>query len=147
MKNKFKYTSLALLSMLIALVTGGCHEADPEFVHTDNLINQLFMMTTLQGTQHSFTIDEYDANGVLVTENVTAERVDGGYGMAHIEFPISSMDEIDLQNVYLAADVSYDVIITPSLVGLHDISGDGITVSVKGGNGKVRKYRIYGSFE
>lgn len=147
MKNIIKSTMVALFVCVMASAFFGCREADPEFVHTDNLINQLFMMTTLQGQQHSFTIDEYDAEGNKVDGKVTAEMVAGGYGIAHIEFPLSQFDEIDLTKVYLSADVSYDVIITPGLQGVHDITGDGIVVSVRGGNGKVRQYRIYGDFE
>lgn len=147
MKKIIKSTFMALFACVIASAFSGCKEADPEFVHTDNLINQLFMMTTLQGQQYPFTIDEYDAEENLIEGKVTAEMVEGGYGVAHIEFPLSQFDEIDLTKVYLSADVSYDVIITPGLQGLHDISGDGIVVDVRGGNGKVRKYRIYGDFE
>lgn len=147
MKKIIKSTFMALFACVIASAFSGCHEADPEFVHTDNLINQLFMMTTLQGQQYPFTIYEYDAEENLVEGNVTAEMVDGGYGVAHIAFPFAQFDDIDLTKVYLAAQVSYDVIITPGLQGVHDISGDGIVVDVRGGNGKVRKYRIYGDFE
>lgn len=146
MKNILKNISSVLLLLAAAALTGGCKDADPEFVHTDNLINQLFMMTSQQGAQYAFTISEYDADGNLVKENITAESVDGGYGMAYIEFPISSMESIDLTKVYLVADVSYDVIITPGLTGTHDITGDGFVIDVKGGNNKVRRYRIYGAF-
>lgn len=146
MKNIFKTMMAAVAGIAAAVAMGGCESADPEFVHTDNLINQLFMMTTLQGNQHTFTIDEYDAHGNLVTGRVSAEDVEGGYGIAHIEFPLYQMDEIDLTNVYLVAHVGYDVIITPGLQGTHDITGDGIVISAKAGSGKVRKYRVYGEY-
>ena len=146
MKNIFKTVLIAMVSLVFTGAFSGCHEADPEFVHTDNLITALYMSTTLQGTQYSFTIDEYNADGQLVTENVTPESVAGGYGIAHIEFPVSQMEEIDLTKVYLAANVTYDVIIKPGLSGTHDISGEGIVVTVTGGDGKARKYRIYGNF-
>lgn len=147
MKKIIKSTLAVIFACVMAGAFSGCHEADPEFVHTDNLINQLFLSTTLQGTQHAFTIDEYDADGNKVEGNVTAEMVEGGYGIAHIEFPLSQIDEIDLTHVYLSAHVSYDVIITPGLQGVHDITGAGIVVYVKGGNGKIRSYRIYGTYE
>ncbi len=147
MKNIIKHTLYMIVTLVAAGLLSGCRDADPEFVHTDNLINQLFMMTTQQGTQYQFTITEYDANGQVVTENLTAEAVAGGYGVAKITFSYALMDDIDLTRVYLAAHVGYDVIINPGLSGVHDISGDGIVVNVKGGNGKVRKYRISGSFE
>lgn len=145
---------LSLAAVTAAVTLNSCKDADPEFVHTDNLLQQLYMMTTLQGTQYPFVIDEYDAQGNLVTEDVTAERVAGGYGMAHIEFPITQVNDIDLSQVYIVAKVGYDVIITPSLSGIkHDITATdedgnltGFVISVKGGNGKVRKYRVYGYF-
>lgn len=146
MKNIFKTVLIAMVSLVFTGAFSGCHEADPEFVHTDNLITALYMSTTLQGTQYSFTIDEYNADGQLVTENITPESVAGGYGIAHIEFPVSQMEEIDLTKVYLAANVTYDVIIKPGLSGTHDISGEGIVVTATGGDGKARKYRIYGNF-
>lgn len=146
MKNIFKTVLIAMVLLVFAGAFSGCHEADPEFVHTDNLITALYMSTTLQGTQYSFTIDEYNADGQLVTENITPESVAGGYGIAHIEFPVSQMEEIDLTKVYLAANVTYDVIIKPGLSGTHDISGEGIVVTATGGDGKARKYRIYGNF-
>ena len=147
MKNILKGSIAAVLAVVVSFMFGGCREADSEYVHTDNLISMLYMSTTLQGTQYAFTIDEYNAQGNLVPGTVTAEDVDGGYGIAHIEFPISQMDEVDLEHVFLAATVTYDVIITPGLAGAHDITGEGIVVNVKGGNGKVRKYRIYGKFQ
>ena len=147
MKKIIKSTLIALFACVMASAFSGCKEADPELVHTDNLISQLFLSTTLQGTQHAFTIDEYDADGNKVEGSVTAEMVDGGYGIAHIEFPLAQFDEIDLTKVFLVAHVSYDVIITPGLQGVHDITGDGIVIDVRGGNGKVRKYHIYGTFE
>ena len=146
MKRIFKSISLIVFTLAVAVMVGACHDADPEYVHTDNLINQLFMMTSQQGAQYSFTIIEYDAQGNVVDKDITAEKVAGGYGMAYIEFPISQMDEIDLTKVYLTADVGYDVIIIPGQTGQHDITGDGIVVAAKGGNGKARKYRIYGYF-
>lgn len=146
---------LSIMSVVgIGMTMNSCQDADPEFVHTDNLIQQLYMMTSLQGTQYPFVIDEYDAQGNLVTEDVTAESVAGGYGMAHIEFPITQADDIDLSQVYIVAKVGYDVMITPGLGGMkHDITAKdengnlaGFVISVKAGSGKVRKYRIYGYF-
>lgn len=137
----------------ISLATSSCREDDGEFVHTDNTISQLKMMLTQQGAQYDFTIDEYDADGNLVTGEITEEKIAGGYGMAYISFPITQADDIDLSKVYLTAHVGYDVIITPGLQGVHDIQAKdengnlvGKVISVRAGSGKVRKYRIYGYF-
>ena len=146
MKKYFNNFCLILITLALTGVMYGCKDDDGEFVHTDNLINQLFMMTSQEGAQHQFTIDEYDANGNLVTEDITPESVAGGYGICHISFDFTQRGEIDLTKVYLVADVSYDVMISPALTGTHDISGEGIVINVKGGNNHVRKYRIYGEF-
>lgn len=148
MKNILKHFFSATLLLLLCVATNGCHKADPEFAHNDNLIHKLSMMKSAQqDAQLAFTIDEYDAQGNLVTEDITPERVAGGYGMAKVSVPFSMYDDVDLTSVYLSAEVTYDAIITPGLIGLHDISGDGIVISVKAGNGRVRKYRVYGQFE
>lgn len=148
MKNILRPTLKAVVALFVGVFLGACHDADPEYVHTDNLIHALYMMKSAQqDAQLSFTIEEYDAQGNLVTENITPESVAGGYGMARVSVPFSMYEEVDLTRVYLSAEVTYDAIIKPGLTGLHDISGDGIVVSVIGGNGKVRKYRIYGQFE
>lgn len=154
MKKYIKYIMHVVVAVTMATTLNSCHDADPEFVHTDNLIQQLYMMTTLQGTQYPFTIEEYDAQGNLVTEDITAERVAGGYGMAHITFPITQVNDIDLTQVYITATVGYDVIITPCLSGMkHDITAKdedgnlvGFVIKVKAGSGKVRQYRVYGYF-
>lgn len=137
----------AIMTVIIGVSMTACHEADPEFVHTDNLITTLYMSTSLQGTQYPFTIKEYNAAGELVAPaDVTPESVAGGYGVASIEFPVSQMEAVDLTKVFLTANVTYDVIIRPGLQGAHDITGDGIVVTVTGGDGKSRKYRIYGEY-
>lgn len=153
MKNIFKSVLLSLLAVVAVGSLNSCRDADPEFVHTDNIIKQLFMMTELQGTQYAFTIDEYDAQGNLVTGEITEEKVAGGYGIAHIEFPITQADAIDLTNVFVVAHVGYDVIITPGLQGRHNIAATdengnliGMVINAKAGSGKVRKYRVYGTF-
>lgn len=148
MKNKIKLTLKAAAVLLVTSVFGACHEADPEFAHNDNLIHQLSMMKSAQQDNPIyFIITEYDSDGNEVTGDITPEKVAGGYGMACVHVPFNLYDEVDLHKVYLSAQVTYDAIITPGLTGLHDITGEGIVVSVRAGNGKSRKYRIYGQFD
>lgn len=148
MNNIIKLTLKAAAVLFVTSVFGACHEADPEFDHNDNLIHQLSLMkSTQQDNPIYFVITEYDADGNEVTGDITPEKVDGGYGMACASIPFNLYDEVDLHKVYLSAQVTYDAIITPGLTGLHDISGEGIVVSVRAGNGKFRKYRIYGQFD
>ena len=148
MKNIIKLTLKAAAVLLVNLVFGACHEADLEFAHDDNLIHQLSLMkSTQQDTPIYFTITEYDGDGNEVTGDITPDKVAGGYGMACVHVPFNLYDEVNLQKVYLSAQVTYDAIITPGLTGLHDITGAGIVVSVRAGNGKTRKYSIYGQFD
>ena len=148
MKNKINLTLKAAAVLLITSIFGACHEADLEFAHNDNLIHQLSMMkSTQQDNPIYFIITEYDSDGNEVTGDITPEKVAGGYGMACVHVPFNLYDEVDLHKVYLSAQVTYDAIITPGLTGLHDITGEGIVVNVRAGNGKSRKYRIYGQFD
>ncbi|MDE5595400.1 MAG: hypothetical protein K2I89_07505 [Muribaculaceae bacterium] len=148
MKNIIKITLNVAAVLLVNSVLGSCHEADLEFAHNDNLIHQLSMMKSAQqDTPIYFTITEYDGDGNEITGDITPENVAGGYGMACVHVPFNLYDEVDLHKVYLSAQVTYDAIITPGLTGLHDITGEGIVVSVRAGNGKTRKYRIYGQFD
>lgn len=39
-------------------------------------------------------------------------------------------EDVNLASVYLVATVTYDEFITPSLTGKHDITGEGIIISV-----------------
>jgi len=93
------------------------------------------------------TIYEYDRNGDIVTFDFEQEDIEGGYGI--IVFTVSSAfrNEIDLENVYLVASLSWDQIITPSLSGRHDITGDGFIIKVTSGVGTTRHYRIRGYFD
>lgn len=148
MKKILKSIVLPAVMLFMSASFSACHDADPEFAHDDNIIHRLSMMkATQQDSPLYFEIEEYDAAGNLVTGEITPEKVAGGYGMACLNVPFNLYDEVDLTQVYLTAEVTYDAIITPGLTGLHDISGDGIVVSVRAGNGKFRKYRIYGQFQ
>ena len=64
-----------------------------------------------------------------------------------LSIPESLRKDVDLTKVYLRATVTYDEMITPSLLGYHDISGDGIIITVKSGTGTTRQYRVRGVYE
>jgi hypothetical protein len=138
---------LLLLGLLMAVVLWNCAEADPEFIHDTNTISQMVCRTTSTGADIPGTIYEYDKNGDLVTGEFTQNDVEGGYGLILFPTSISLQNEVDLTNIYLRATVTYDEFITPSLSGTHDITGDGIVITVKSGIGTTRQYRVRGFYE
>jgi hypothetical protein len=107
------------------------------------------MVCKASHTSGEFLADiyEYDKDGNLVNGDYTQEDIEGGYGLIFFSISESLKDDIDLTNVYLVATVTYDEIITPSLLGRHDITGDGIILTVKSGVGTTRKYRVRGVYE
>lgn len=151
MKKIFNTVLCALAALVMTGTFTSCHEADAEYVHTDNLIQQLFIITdnTKTATKMPFTITEYNAKQEVVpVEDIKdISEVAGGYGIATIEIPLAQSDDIDLTKIYLWAEVGYDVIITPGLVGQHDITGEGITIYAKAGSGAIRPYRVVGSYK
>jgi len=133
--------------ILIAMMLWGCTESDKEFVHDSNTIAKLVCRATHDATPFEGIITEYDKSGTTAKDEFEQKDVEGGYGMINIEIPERFKDEIDLQNVYLYATLSWDQSIMPTLSGRHDITGDGIVVTVISGVGTKRNYRIKGFYE
>jgi hypothetical protein len=125
----------------------GCAEAEKEFVHDTNTISQMICKAKHGGGEYRGTIYEYNKNEELVTGDFTQADVEGGYGIIVFAISKSLEKDVDLSNIYLVATVSFDEFITPSLTGRHDITGDGMLVTVKSGVGTTRTYRVRGYFE
>lgn len=142
--NVFK---ISILSVLFAISMWNCAEADEEFVHDTNTISQMICKASHGSSEFRGTIYEYDKNGVLVAEDFTQSDVEGGYGLIIFAISQSLADDVDLTNIYLTATVTYDEFITPSLTGRHDITGEGIIITVKSGVGTTRQYRVRGYYE
>lgn len=142
-----KYRIHFFLIMLFSVALSGCSEADKEFVHTTNTISQMICKSSHGGGEFRGEIYEYNKNEELVTGSFKQEDIEGGYGLILFAVPKSLEDDVDLKNIYLIATVTFDEFITPSLVGRHDITGDGIIISVKSGVGTVRRYRVRGYYE
>jgi len=159
-----------ILSVFMTMMLSNCAKSDKEFVHDSNTISQIVCKASYgthgngssEGTEFRGVIYEYDKNeklvakdGKLVTddgkdatgEEFTQQDVEGGYGRIIFEIPAPYMEIVDLSNIYLVATLDWDQFITPSLTGRHDITGDGIIITVKSGVGTTRQYRIQGSFE
>ena len=136
-----------ILILSTAMLLWACVEADEEFVHDSNTISQLICRMVHGGTEFRGAIYEFDRNGQEVTGSFTQQEVEGGYGLILFEISKSLQDDIDLTRIYLVATLSWDQFITPSLSGRHDITGDGIIITVKSGVGTKRQYRVRGYYQ
>ena len=123
-----------------------CQEADEEFVHDTTTISQITCRASVGGAEFIGTILEYNQNGTLVEGEFTEADVAGGYGRIYFEIPFTLQDDIDLTRVLLTANLTWDQFITPHLGGRHDITGEGIVITVKSGIGTTRSYRIQGEY-
>jgi len=92
-------------------------------------------------------IYEFDKNSNPVSGEYTQKDVEGGFGLIIFEISKSLEDDVNLKNIYLVATLTWDQSITPSLSGQHDITGDGIIISVKSGVGTTRQYRVRGVYQ
>jgi hypothetical protein len=136
-----------ILSISLTMLLWNCEEADKEFVHDSNTIDKLVCRAKHETSPFEGLITEYNKNGDPVNEEFEQKDVEGGYGIITIEVPERFSKEVDLENVYLYATLSWDQSITPSLSGRHDITGDGIVITVTSGIGTKRNYRIRGYFD
>lgn len=147
MKTVYKIKTWILGISAMGMLTCSCAEADEEFVHRTNTISQMICMASHGSAEYRGTIYEYNANEELVTGNFSQEDVEGGYGIIEFAIPQTLKNDIDLTNIYLVATITYDEIITPSLSGRHDITGEGMIITVKSGVGTTRRYRVIGKYE
>jgi hypothetical protein len=147
MKNKHK-TGIAFLSIFSTIILlWGCAKADKEFVHDKNTISQMICKAMHGGGEYLGEIYEYNKADELVTGEFTQEEIEGGYGLIIFKISKSLEKDVDLTNIYLTATVTFDEFITPSLSGRHDITGEGIIITVKSGVGTTRQYRVRGEYE
>lgn len=149
-----KSNIIALFITIMAFGLTGCKEADPNFVHTNNLISAMVCESERVAGSPSINgiIYEYDKNGALLDPGFDPVLAEGGSGV--IVFIVGPEDRktFDLTKVYLRATLTFDEFITPTLSGLHNILVDdehpeGMVIAVTSGVGTVRKYRIMGIYE
>ncbi|MBB4038037.1 hypothetical protein GGR21_003964 [Dysgonomonas hofstadii] len=148
MKIIYKIGILILsISMTISLWNCAGTNDDYIFVHDTNTISQMICKASHSGSDFRGEIYEFNADGEMIEGTFTQEDVEGGYGLILFAISKSLENDVDLSNIYLVATVTYDEIITPSLSGRHDITGDGIIITVKSGVGTIRQYRVRGYYE
>lgn len=140
---------IIILSTLMAISAWSCADENEAFkyVHDTNTISQMLCMPMhgLQG--YIAKIYEYNKDGEMLTGSFAQSDVEGGYGLILFAISKSLEEEVALSNIYLVASLSYDEFIMPSLSGRHDITGDGIIITVKSGVGTIRQYRVRGYYE
>jgi len=136
-----------IISVFMTLLLCNCAKADKEFIHDSNTISQMVCSATHGGSEFLGEIHEFDKNGNEVTSGFTQQDVEGGYGLILFHISQSLQDDVDLTNIYLVATLTFDQFVTPSLSGRHDISGDGIIITVKSGVGTTRQYRVRGDYQ
>lgn len=147
MKIIHKIEVWMLSVFMLTTLLQGCAEADSEFVHDTNTISQMICKAAHGSSEFRGVIYEYDKDEKMVTGDFTQADVEGGYGLILFGISKSLENDVDLTNVYLTATLTYDEFITPSLSGKHDITGDGIIITVKSGIGTTRRYRVRGYYE
>jgi hypothetical protein len=146
MKNIYK-TGLNVLSIAMMTFILGCTKPDAEFVHSKNTISQMICKAIHGGGEYRGEIYEYNKAGDLMSGEFTQADIEGGYGLIIFKISKSLEKEVNLANIYLVATVTFDEFITPSLSGRHDITGDGIIITVTSGVGTTRQYRVRGEYE
>ena len=98
MKKIFAILCVAVVSML----TFSCQKPDQEFLHSDNTISSILLLPTVSTT---------------ITGEINQET-----GEILFSIPKNLRSSIDITSVKVRATVGYDVVITPSLSGIKDLS-------------------------
>jgi hypothetical protein len=140
---------ILIIPFALALSLWSCAEVNDEyvFIHDTNTISQMVCRASHSSGEYRGEITEFDKDDNIVEGPFNQEDIEGGYGLILFKIPKTLEKDVDLTNVYLIATVTYDVFITPSLTGKHDISSDGIIITVKSGVGTTRQYRVRGYYE
>lgn len=147
--NAIYKIGILILSISMSVSLSNCADENEEykFVHDVNTISQMVCKASHSSGEYRGEIYEFTKDGVMIEGSFTQQDVEGGYGL--ILFPIAKSLEkdVDLTNIYLKATITYDEFITPSMSGRHDITGEGVIITVKSGVGTTRKYRVRGYYE
>ncbi|MCL1933308.1 MAG: hypothetical protein FWF53_05820 [Candidatus Azobacteroides sp.] len=133
--------------IFMMILLWSCDKADQEFVHDSNTISQMICKASHGSSEFRGEIHEFDKNEKEVTGEFTQQDVEGGYGIILFEISKSLQDDVNLANIYLVATLTWDQSVTPSLSGRHDITGDGIIITVESGVGTTRQYRVRGYYQ
>lgn len=136
-------------SIVICLILSACGKENPDYIftHDDNLIHQMIGKAAHGSSEFMGQITEFDQDDQVMEGDFSQPDVEGGYGLILFPIPKSLENDVDLTRMYLKATVTYDEMITPSLSGRQDISGEGMIITVTSGEGTTRQYRVRGFYE
>lgn len=101
MKKIFAILVIAAASV----VTFSCQKPDSEFLHSDNTISSVLLLPAVS----------------TVSTTISGE-INQETGEILFAIPKNLRSSIDITKVKVRATVSYDVVITPSLSGIKDLS-------------------------
>lgn len=87
------------------MVTFSCQKPDSEFLHSDNTISSVLLLPAVS----------------TVSTTISGE-INQETGEILFAIPKNLRSSIDITKVKVRATVSYDVVITPSLSGIKDLS-------------------------
>lgn len=140
---------IMIVTALTTISMWNCADENKEYIftHDTNTISQMICKASHNGGEFIGEITEFNKDEEIVEGSFSQEDVEGGYGLILFAIPKTLENDVDLTSVYLMATVTYDEIITPSLSGKHDITGDGIIINVTSGVGTKRQYRVRGFYE
>ncbi|MCM1449801.1 MAG: hypothetical protein NC082_05625 [Clostridiales bacterium] len=151
-----KYNFIMLVVAILSIGLSGCSDADPIYVHSDNIITSAACYAGRFSDSPKILADiiEYDKDGNELPEGFTPEQAAGGSGAIVFIVPLDQYSKFDLTNVFVnITGIPYDAVVYPSLTySRHNILVDeehpeGLVISVQSGTGSVRKYRIMGIYE
>ncbi len=143
MKKIFEYLTVAV----VALMTLGCQKPDKEPLHDDNTIREIQMYSTSTPEELDGLPLPQPVSGIINQET------------GEIRFPIPSqyrprtnsegkrIIQFDPTRVKLRANVGYDVEITPSLFGIHDLSGNFEVEVLAKQTGEKKHYTLHAYFQ
>ncbi len=120
-----KRTIIYLLMMVMTV--GGvvsCAEADSNYFHTDNTISSIWISPADNSSRIIYGDIDYPEEGFIT---FTIPRSERPY------FP-------DLTSLKIKAVVTYDAMITPSLLGIKDLSSDFVITVTAKMTGETRQY-------
>jgi hypothetical protein len=135
-----------IISVFMSVMLWSCAEADQEFVHDSNIITQMICRASHGSSEFRGEIFEFDKNGDELPGGFTQEQAEGGVGLIIFKVSKNLAEDVNLSNIYLIATLTWDQFITPSLSGRHDITGEGIIITVRSGVGTTRQYRVRGEY-
>lgn len=87
------------------MLAGACQKPDKEFLHDDNTISSILLLPAVSTVSTTISGDINQETGEIL-----------------FAIPKNLRSSIDITNVKVRATVGYDVVITPSLSGIKDLS-------------------------